>query len=140
MGRKYGHSIRENLNQFGGLAVAPKHSIESDIYLGYKFVVYSGKVSLVNMDEFTGRIILLNPCRKIDMSDVDLLKNHHVTIVLGALDDWRGHRFWTDLSRENSKWQAIFVDGSRKYLSDWPDLLLGLQKAEFSNSVNFIQK
>ena len=123
LGVKYGHVIRQYLDQLKAISVMPKYGYGDKIPSSYDVVVCSGRMPKVDLEGFTGHILLFNPDLEVGSKTIQLLQHHHVTIVLGALGDWRRQKFWDDLSSENATWQTIFIDESKDYISKWPTYL-----------------
>ena len=64
--------------------------------------------------------MLLNPSTAVDDEVLDGLAQHQqVTVVVGALGNWRRARVWADRARANPHWEFVQLRGVANYIPDW---------------------
>lgn len=122
LGNKYGHTIREYLNEMGGFTVL--NSDLSQVNLGaFDTVVLSGDSAPSKLNSFRGRTLWMNPL-VVSEATLEMLKDQSLTIIIGSLGDWRRVRVWQSLVDENPNWDLIELRGVANFIPNWPRYLL----------------
>jgi len=119
LGDKYGHTIREYFDVIGGATVFRSTAGDAELD-GFETVVFSGQVPELDLAEFRGKIILLNPAVEQADALAQTLVEHSVTVVVGGLGDWRRVRVWAALVEGHPNWKLIELRGVAEFVPDWP--------------------
>jgi hypothetical protein len=124
VGDQYGHTIREYLDEVGGFTVLRDDSAQTDLNM-FDTLVFSGSIPQLDLGQFAGRIVWLNPPADVDDTTLKSLGEKALTIVAGSLGDWRRLRVWQSLVDEHPNWNLIALRGVADFIPNWPRYLKG---------------
>ncbi|MDQ8196258.1 O-antigen ligase family protein [Coraliomargarita sp. SDUM461004] len=119
LGDKFGHTIREYLEDTGGMTVLRDDSAQVDLSQ-FETLVFSGSLPQMDLSEHTGSLVWLNPPANVEDATLEVLRERLLTIVVGSLGDWRRVRLWQSLADENLKWDLIELRGVADFIPNWP--------------------
>lgn len=122
LGDKYGHTIREHLDEVGGYTVLRESPAPVKLE-GFEKVVLSGSLPQTGLDGFAGEILWLNPPAGVEEAALRALDGTSVTVVVGGMGDWRRSRRWAALSDERAEWDLVGLRGVADFVPDWPRYL-----------------
>lgn len=123
LGDKYGHTIREYLDDVEGFTVVLDAGRAVDLS-AFDSVVFSGRVELSDLGGYAGPIVWMNPPADIDDAVLELLAPSSLTVIVGRLGDWRRARVWQRLVDENPNWEITELRGAANFIPNWPRFLL----------------
>ena len=123
LGDKYGHTIREYLNEIGGITVLPRVLNKTD-FPEFDIIVVSGNLELPDLGRFGGKVVWMNPGVETSEDVLEQMKNKSMMVILGSLGDWRRLRAWQELADENPNWEVIELPGVADFIPNWPKYLL----------------
>lgn len=122
LGDKYGHTLREYLDEIGGFTVLREPMNAVDL-TGFDTVVLSGAADISELREFEGSVVWMNPPADVDEAVLEGLGGRPLTVVVGSLGDWRRVRVWQSLVDTNSDWDLIQLRGVADFIPNWPRYL-----------------
>ena len=123
LGDKYGHTLREYLDEAGGFTVLREPMNAVDL-AGFDTVVLSGGMDISDLREFEGSVFWMNPPADVDEAALEGLGGRPLTVVVGSLGDWRRLRVWQSLVDTNSDWDLIQLRGVADFIPNWPKYLI----------------
>jgi hypothetical protein len=124
LGDKYGHTIREFLAEIEGVTlIQDVVALDAKALSDYDALLFSGSIPSFSLDNFPGRVVLLNPAMEVDDMMLVSLTNHTLIIVIGRLGNWRRNGVWQALAEARPNWEFIQVGGAANYLPGWPRYL-----------------
>ena len=120
LGDKYGHALRESLGSVEGYTIieSANSPLKSELDR-YECVIFSGALPAVDLERFTGSIVLLNPSGDIDDKLLAKLSEYEVTIVIGRLGNWQRWNTWSTLPNQYPNWRLVELRGVRDYIPGW---------------------
>ena len=122
LGDKYGHTIREYLDEVGGFSVFHAVPDKTD-WAAFDIILVSGDTALPKLGEFRGELVWMNPPVDVGEATLEQLKDQSLTVVIGGLGDWRRSRIWQSLADAYSNWEVIELRGVADYIPNWPRYL-----------------
>lgn len=124
LGDKYGHTIREFLADIeGATLIQDVVALDTEALSDYDALLFSGSIPSSSLDNFPGRVFLLNPAMELDDTMLVSLTHHTLTIVVGQLGNWRRNGVWQALAEARPNWEFIQVGGAANYIPSWPRYL-----------------
>jgi hypothetical protein len=125
IGDKYGHTLREYVDEVGGFTVLRSVTAEEDLSQ-FDTIILTGDSSLPDLGNFTGRIVWMNPPAGIDEVALKALGEQSLTVIVGSLGDWRRSRVWQSLVEEHPNWKLTELRGVADFIPAWPRYLAPL--------------
>lgn len=122
LGEKYGHTLREYLDEAGGFTVLREPMNAVDL-AGFETVVLSGGVEFSGLRDFEGTVVWLNPPAGVGEAALEVMEGRSLTVIVGSLGDWRRLRVWESLVDTNPVWDLIQLRGVADFVPGWPRYL-----------------
>jgi hypothetical protein len=124
LGDKYGHTIREYLDDIGGVTILRDVPDQEIDLASFDKVVLSGNADRPTIGKFGKRVIWMNPPAEVGEAALEQLKGHSLTILIGRLGNWRRLRMWQSLVDEDPNWNLIELRGVADFIPNWPRYLI----------------
>ncbi|WP_309398576.1 O-antigen ligase family protein [Cerasicoccus maritimus] len=122
LGDKYGHSIREYLNELEQVRIDFGETWQ---HSNPKRMLFAGDAPLVDeLPESAELIILMNPSSDSIEQWQRVAGDRPLKIYLGGMGDWRRARAWRNAAEDYDLWRVTTLPGVVDYIPDWPRYLL----------------
>lgn len=122
-GDKYGHTIRECIDEIGGFTVF-RSSVHAADLSAFDTIVLSGSPEISDLRKTQGSIVWMNPSAEVSEAVLERLKTRSLTVIVGNLGDWRRLRVWRSLTDENSNWNLIRLRNVADFIPNWPQYII----------------